>query len=82
MALFGNQAPGATDTGAAPTPSGNEAQLRTLLASYEDATVQAIEDAENAARAGDPALQQTIMLSAIAYSNAALMLQNKLKGGS
>lgn len=81
MALFGNQPPGTTAPEAA-TPASNEAQLRALLASYEDATVQAIEDAENAARAGDPNLQQTIMLSAIAYSNAALMLQNKLKGGA
>jgi gamma-glutamylcysteine synthetase len=80
MGLFENQPAGKTDAGAA-TPAGNDAQIRALLASYEDATVQAIEDAENAARAGDPTLQQTIMLSAIAYSNAALMLQNKLKGG-
>lgn len=80
MGLFENQPPSKTDGGAA-TPAGQEAQIRALLASYEDGAVQAIEDAENAARAGDPSLQQTIMLSAIAYSNAALMLQNKLKGG-
>lgn len=80
MGLFENQPPKTPDAGAA-TPAGNEAQIRALLASYEDGAIQAIEDAENAARAGDPNLQQTIMLSAIAYSNAALMLQNKLKGG-
>lgn len=80
MGLFEKQPTGNADAGAT-TPAGNEAQIRALLASYEDGAVQAIEDAENAARAGDPSLQQTIMLSAIAYSNAALMLQNKLKGG-
>ncbi len=76
MALSGNQ-PNTT----APAQSGNDSQTRTLLQSYEDGAIQAIEDAETAARNGDPALQQTIMMSAIAYATAAVMLQNKLKGG-
>ena len=65
-------------TGAQPIQ--NEAQVRQLLQTYEDAAVQSIEDGENAARAGDPTLQQLILTSSIAYSNAAIMLQNKLKG--
>jgi hypothetical protein len=47
---------------------------------FEDAAIQSIEDGEEAGRNGNSDLQTLCMLSSIAYSNAAIMLRQKLKG--
>lgn len=59
------------------SPSGQptEEQLRGLLANYEDAMAQAIEDSENEE---NPDLHQLISLDAIKYAMAAQVLHNKL----
>jgi len=59
------------------SPAGypTEEQLRSLLANYEDAMAQAIEDSENEE---SPDQHQLISLDAIKYAMAAQVLHNKL----
>jgi len=60
---------------APPAEHPTEEQLRSLLANYEDAMAQAIEDSENEE---NPDLHQLISLDAIKYAMAAQVLHNKL----
>ena len=59
---------------------GNNDQIRQFLEQFEDGAIQSIEDGEQAGRDGNPELQTLCMLTSVAYSNAALMLREKLKG--
>ena len=80
MSIF-NVKPGAADQPVAPAAEpGNTEQVRQFLEQFEDAAIQSIEDGEEAGRNGNPELQTLCMLSSVAYSNAAIMLREKLKG--
>jgi len=80
MSIF-NAKPGAAGQPAAPVAEpGNTEQIQQFLEQFEDAAIQSIEDGEEAGRNGNPELQTLCMLSSVAYSNAAIMLREKLKG--
>lgn len=80
MSIF-NAKPGAAGQPAAPAAEqGNTEQIRQFLEQFEDAAIQSIEDGEEAGRNGNSDLQTLCMLSSVAYSNAAIMLREKLKG--
>jgi hypothetical protein len=80
MSIF-NVKPEATGQTAAPgAEPGNTEQIRQFLEQFEDAAIQSIEDGEEAGRNGNSELQTLCMLSSVAYSNAAIMIREKLKG--
>jgi hypothetical protein len=80
MSIF-NAKPDAAGQPAAPVANqGNTEQIQQFLEQFEDAAIQSIEDGEEAGRNGNSDLQTLCMLSSVAYSNAAIMLREKLKG--
>ena len=80
MSIF-NGKPGAAGQPVAPAAEPeNTEQIRQFLEQFEDAAIQSIEDGEEAGRNGNSELQTLCMLSSVAYSNAAIMLREKLKG--
>jgi hypothetical protein len=80
MSIF-NAKPGTAGQPAAPVADqGNTEQIHQFLEQFEDAAIQSIEDGEEAGRNGNSELQTLCMLSSVAYSNAAIMLREKLKG--
>jgi hypothetical protein len=79
MSIF-NAKPGAAQPTAPVAEPGNTDQIHQFLEQFEDAAIQSIEDGEEAGRNGNSELQTLCMLSSVAYSNAAIMLREKLKG--
>lgn len=80
MSIFNAKPSGGGQPQPPAATQGNNEQVRQFLSQFEDGAIQAIEDGEDAGRNGNPELQTLCMLTSVAYSNAALMLREKLKG--
>jgi hypothetical protein len=80
MSIFNGKPGAAGQPGAPVADQGNTEKVQQFLEQFEDAAIQSIEDGEEAGRNGNSELQTLCMLSSVAYSNAAIMLREKLKG--
>jgi hypothetical protein len=72
MSIFNAKPSGGGQPQPPAATQGNNEQVRQFLSQFEDG--------EDAGRNGNPELQTLCMLTSVAYSNAALMLREKLKG--